>query len=134
WPPPATKPGPAGPFAIPISVDGRRAEIAGTFFRVRRPAVWPWLAGALVLAAGVAAAARLHRSWRPALTVGIGTVAGLGALVAVTTFAARDAPNGRVAWLQIGAGIGIALVLGGLLVRLRGRRRPHAAGIVGGIA
>jgi hypothetical protein len=133
-PPPATHAGPAGPFSIPISVDGRRARIAGTFWRVERPAAWPWLAGGAVLLAAVAAAVRLRPRWRTLLTVGIGTGAGLAGLLAVTTFAARDAPTGGVAWLQIGAGIGIALVLGGLLVRLRGRRRAHAAGIVGGIA
>ena len=52
----------------------------------------------------------------------------------MTTFAARDAPSGRVAWLQIAAGLAIGAVLAGLLVALRGRRRVHAAGIVGGIA
>jgi hypothetical protein len=133
-PPPATRPGRAGPFSIPISIDDRRAEIVGTFWRVRRPAAWPWLVAAAALVAAIVGVARFRRSWRPLLTVGIGTVAGLGALVAVTTFAARDAPNGRVAWLQIGAGIGVAIVLAGLLVRLRGRRRVHAAGIVGAIA
>jgi MFS family permease len=52
----------------------------------------------------------------------------------VTTFAARDAPSGRVAWLQVGGGIVVGGVLAALLVVLRGRRRVHAAGIVGGIA
>jgi hypothetical protein len=88
----------------------------------------------VALAAGVAAAAALRRGWRSYLTVALGTVAGLGALLAVTTFAARDAPNGRVAWLQVGAGILVGAVLATLLVVLRGRRRVHTAGIVGGIA
>ena len=108
--------------------------ITGTFWRVGRPALWPWLAGAAVLVAAVLAAARRFPAARAHLTIGLGVAAGIGALVAVTTFAARDAPSGRVAWLQIAVGIAIGAVLAGLLVALRGRRRVHAAGIVGGIA
>ncbi len=133
-PPPVSRPGPAGRFAIPISVDGRGSTITGTFWRVGRPSVWPWLGAAIGLVAAVLAATRLLPAARAHLTVGLGVVAGLGALVAVTTFAARDAPTGRVAWLQIAAGLAIGAVLAGLLATLRGRRRVHAAGIVGGIA
>jgi hypothetical protein len=133
-PPPVSRPGPAGGFAIPISVDGRRSTITGTFWRVARPSLWPWLAAAAVLVAAILAATRYARDTRAAITIGLGVLAGVGALVAVTTFAARDAPSGRVAWLQIGAGFAIGAVLAGLLVALRGRRRVHAAGIVGGIA
>jgi hypothetical protein len=133
-PPPASRPGPAGRFSVPVEIDGRKAAIAGTFWRVSPPAAWPWLAGAAAFAAAVAAAAAFRRGWRSYLTVGLGTGAGLGALVAVTTFAARDAPNGRVAWLQIGAGILVGAVLAAVLVGLRDRRRVHAAGVVGAIA
>jgi hypothetical protein len=133
-PPPASRPGFAGRFSIPITDNGRAARIVGTFWRVPRPAIWPWLAGAAALAAAAAAAAALRRGWRSYLTIGLGTAAGIGALLAVTTFAARDAPNGRVAWLQIGGGIVVGVVLASLLVFLHGRRRVHAAGVVGGIA
>jgi hypothetical protein len=133
-PPPASRPGLAGRFSIPISVNGRTRAIVGTFWRVGRPAAWPWLVGAVGLAAAVLAAARLRPGWRAQLTIGLGTAAGVGALVAVTTFAARDAPSGRVAWLQIGGGVFVGAVLAAVLVVLQGRRRVHAAGIVGGIA
>ena len=133
-PPPASKPGLAGRFTIPILVDTRRTAIVGSFWRVPRPAIWPWLAGAAVLAGLASGLAALRRGWRSYLTVALGTLAGVGALLAVTTFAARDAPNGRVAWLQIGGGIAVAAALASLLVVLHGRRRVHAAGIIGGIA
>jgi hypothetical protein len=119
---------------IPITVDGRPATIGGTFWRVPSPAAWPWLVGALAFAGAIAAAAVFRRGWRAYLTVGLGTAAGLGALVAVTTFAAKDAPNGRIAWLQIAAGVLVGLVLAAVLVVLHGGRRVHAAGVVGAIA
>jgi len=133
-PPPVTRPGPAGGFSIPITVDGRAATIDGTFWRIRRPAIWPWLAAAAALATAAAAVAAFRRGWRSHLTIGLGTAAGLAALIAVTTFAARDAPNGRVAWLQIAGGVVVGAVLAAVLVRLHGRRRVHAAGVVGAIA
>jgi hypothetical protein len=132
-PPPATRPGYAGQFVIPITVDGKPRVIDGTFWRVRRPSAWPWLAGAAAFVLAILAAAR-RRKLRGALTIGLGTAAGLASLAAVTTFAAKDAPNGQVAWVQIVAGIGIGIALALLLVRLHGSRRVHAAGIVGGIA
>jgi hypothetical protein len=132
-PPPATKPGPVGRFAVPVVVDGRAASIGGTFTRVARPALWPWLAGAIALAAAIWALAR-WKPWRAGLTVGLGVAGGLAALVAVTTFAVRAAPTGGVAWLQLVSGLVVAAALGGMLAYLRGRRRVHAAGVIGVIA
>jgi hypothetical protein len=132
-PPPVTKPGPAGRFAIPVVVDGRAATIGGTFLRVPRPALWPWLAVAAGLGAVIVAVAR-RKPWRGALTIGLGVAAGLAALTAVTTFALRSAPSGGVAWLQLLSGIAVAVALGGLLVYLRGRPRVHAAAAVGVVA
>ena len=42
----------AGRFTIPVAVDGKAAVIGGTFVRVARPAVWPWLLGALARCGG----------------------------------------------------------------------------------
>jgi hypothetical protein len=132
-PPPASTPGPVGRFAVAIEIDGRPSSISGTFVRVPRPAPWPWPVAAAALVAGIVVALR-RRSLRAALTVGIGLAAGIAALAEVTTFAVRDAPTGGVAWLQIGTAIAIAAALGALLVRLRGRARVHAAGVVGAVA
>jgi hypothetical protein len=132
-PPPASRPGVAGRFTIPVEVDGKAAAIGGTFVRVARPAPWPWALIGIAVAAAIWAAAR-QRPWRPALTVGLGVAGGLAALVAVTTFAVRAAPGGGVAWLQLVSGLVVAAAFGGLLVYLRGIRRVHAAGVVGAIA
>jgi hypothetical protein len=132
-PPPTGKVGLAGRFSVPIEVNGRRTQIAGTFVRVPRPATWPWPAGAAAFAAAVAVAVR-RRELRSLLTVGLGAAAGLAALAEVTTFAVRDTPSGGVAWLQIGTAVVVGAILGALLVRLGGRARAHAAGVVGAIA
>jgi len=132
-PPPTSVTGPVGQFALPISVDGRSRQIAGTFVRVARPLVWPWVAAAAVFT-GLVLAAMRQRRFRGLLTIGLGVAAGLAALVEVTTFAIRDAPTGGVAWLQVVTALVVAAVLASLLVRLRGRSRVHAAGVVGAVA
>ena len=103
---------------MPISVDGRDAVIRGTFWRVREPVGVAVARGAAVLHRCCGCGGGARRGWRSTLTVALGTAAGLGALVAITTFAARDAPNGRVAWLQIAAGVVVGAVLAVLLVVL----------------
>jgi hypothetical protein len=132
-PPPTAAAGPAGRFALPVSVDGRPGTISGTFVRVARPALWPWALAAVAFVASIAAGLQ-RRSSRAGLTVGLGVGAGLAALVEVTTFAVRDAPSGGVAWLQFWTAVAVAAVLGVLLLRLRGRSRVHAAGVVGAVA
>jgi hypothetical protein len=131
-PPPSSTVGPDGSFAIPISVDGRPATIAGTFFRVARPALWPWLLAAVALGGGILSTAR-RRLLRGRLTIGCGLAGGLAALAGVTTFAMRDSPSGGVAWLQIATGLGLAAILAALLLKLKGRGRVHAAGVVGAV-
>ena len=132
-----TGPARPGSFAIPVSVDGRAAvdrrhllararpgrRGRGSPGRSRSPR--PSAAVAALRPRLAAAADGRARRRRP----------GSARSLAVTTFAARDAPNGGVAWLQIVAGRSRSrAALGGLLVDLRGQRRVHAAGVVGGIA
>ncbi len=132
-PPPTRKVGVAGRFFIPVEIDGRKTAIAGTFIRVARPPAWPWPLAAVAIAAGIMVVLR-RRPLRPLLTVGLGALSGLAALAEVTTFAVRDAPTGGIAWLQIGTAIVVGSILGTLLVRLHGRSRAHAAGVVGAVA
>jgi hypothetical protein len=131
-PPPTNNVGADGGFSIPIVLDGRPATIAGSFYRVARPELWPWLAGAAGLVAAIVLAVR-ERRLRRALTIGLGAAGGLTALVAIASFSARDAPTGSVGWLEIGTGCALGAVLAGLLIGLHGRARVHAAGLVGAV-
>jgi hypothetical protein len=132
-PPPVSTPGPAGQFSVPVTIAGRQTAITGEFVRVPRPAFWSWALAAAALAGGIAVATR-RRSTRAALTIGLGLAAGAFALIEVTTFAFRDAPSGGVAWLQVMTAFLVAAILAVLLVRLHGRARIHAAGVVGAVA
>jgi hypothetical protein len=125
--------GQSGRFAIPVELDGRASAIAGTFVRVSKPALWPWLGFGAVLAAATALVAR-RRSLRLPLAVVLAAAGGTAAFAATVTFALRDRPTGGVAWLPVGAAIGVALALGVPLVRLHGRRRGQAAGLAGAVA
>jgi hypothetical protein len=129
-PPYGSRMGAVARFTIPATVDGRPVAISGSFVRYHRPALWPWFLAGVVFAAAVAVALRLHRQ----LTTGLGTLAGLAALASLIAFAAADAPNGRVAWLQIGLGVGLGLVVCGALVRAREPRRSQLAGLLGAVA
>ena len=129
-PPYGDETGAVARFTIPATVDGRAAAIGGTFVRYERPAVWPWLVAGVVFASAVATAVRFRRR----LTLGLGTLAGLAALASLISFAAADAPNGRVAWLQIGLGLGLGFVVCGVLVRSHEPRRSQLAGLLGGVA
>jgi hypothetical protein len=128
-----TPSGARGTFSISVQVDGRPGVIAGSFVRVPRPALWPWLAGGAALAVAVWAAAARRRLRLP-LAVGLGIAAGASALLAAIAFAVRDRPGGGTGWLQIGTAVAVAVVLGVPLIALRGRRRAQAAGVAGAVA
>jgi hypothetical protein len=128
-----TPAGARGRFVIPVQVNGRAGAIAGTFVRVARPGVWPWLAGAAVLAAAVAAAARRRTLLLP-LAIALGACAGAAALAATIAFALRDRPAGGIGWLPIVAAVAIALTLAVPFALLRGRRRAQVASITGAVA
>jgi hypothetical protein len=130
-PPPFGHPtGAVASFAIPATVGGRPMTIGGTFVRYGRPAVWPWLLASAAFAVAVVVAVRLRRH----LTNTLGTLAGCAALGSLIAFSAADAPTGRVAWLQIVLGVGLAVVVCGALVRAREPRRSRLAGLLGAVA
>ncbi len=121
-------------FTIPATYDGRPAALAGTFVRYRRPLLWPWLAGAGISVLAVMLLLRLRPALRAPLATLHGVLAGAGALTALVAFGAADAPNGRVAWVQIVLGSLLAAAVAGALLRLRGERRTVLAGLLGAAA
>lgn len=135
-PPPydAARVGAVARFRIPARLDGSRLTIAGTFVRVRRPALWPWLAGAAAAAAIVAAVLRLRPAARRPAAVVLGVAAAAAALVAFVSFATADATTGRISWAQIAVVAGLASAAAVALVRLQGARRSHLAGVLGAAA
>jgi len=122
--------GPVARFTIPVTVDGKRAAISGTFVRYAHPVLWPWLVLAAALVALVAAAVRA----RLPVTTAFGVVAAIAALAAIVAFATADAPNGRISWFPLAAGFVLAGVLLAALVRAHGPRRSAIAGLLGGAA
>jgi hypothetical protein len=98
--------GPRGRFRIPIVANGRPAEIAATFLRVPRPALWPWLGIAIAFLAAVTAAATRRRS-RVLVGVGLGVLSGLAALAATVGFALRDQTKSGTDWLTIGIAVSL---------------------------
>jgi hypothetical protein len=128
-PPPRATPGADGGFTIPVLLDGRPASIAGSFYRVGRPPLLPWLLAAGALAAAIALTARRLGG---ALTVALGLAGGLAALAAVASFAAPV--GGAGAWLEFAAALALGAVLAALLLRRHGRARARVAGVVGGLA
>jgi hypothetical protein len=125
------RPGPVAAFSIPGSLNGRPVDLGGTFVRYARPSIWPWVAGALVSGAALAAALRLRPRLRGRMTTALGSLAGLAALATLVTFGVADAPNGRVAWAQIVIGCVIGAIVAGALVRLGEHRRVQLAGLLG---
>ncbi len=130
-PPYRAKAGPAGRFAIPVVVGGRRTALRGTFVRAARPSAWPWLAGGALVTAVLAALVRLRPRRRPQVALALGSLSTAAALTALVTFNAADAPNGRVAWAQIVLASALAAAGGLGLARLRGESRTVLAGVLG---
>jgi hypothetical protein len=133
-PPPARGDGPAGSWSVPLTVDGRRGVIAGTFFHVSPPSLLPWLLGGLAVAAAVAAAAVRRPGTRGVLALVLAVVAAAAALVAIGAFAFRDAPTGGIQWFQLAGGAVVAVAAAAVLVRTHGSRRTLAAGVIGALA
>ena len=119
-------------FSIPVRLaDGNRTAIAGRFVRVARPAAWPWLAAGSLATAALIGAIRWRPRRRRALALALGCLAVAAALTELVTFNAADAPNGRVAWVQIALGVALAAAGAAGLARLHGESRTVLAGVLG---
>jgi hypothetical protein len=126
--------GPVARFRIPATLDGRPVSLGGSFVRVARPDAWPWLAGALALGIVLGATLRLRPRLRVPGAVALGCAAGAAGLAAFVAFSAADAPTGGVAWGRVAVAAAVGAGLAVALIRVRGVRRAHLAGIVGAAA
>jgi hypothetical protein len=135
-PPPydAASLGAAGRFRIPATLDGRPVTIRGTFVRAARPPLAPWLGGTAAALAVLASALWLRPDRRRLAATFLGSVAGLAALATLVVFGAADAPNGRIAWVQIALAVALAFAIYGALWRLQSARRSRLAGLLGAAA
>lgn len=135
-PPPydASRLGAVARFDIPLRGGDRRIAVAGTFVRVRRPSMWPWVAAVAAVVALAAALAMLRPNLRRQAGIAFGCAAVATTLALLVVFGAADAPSGRVQWLQLVLAGVIAAAAFGVVVRLRGARRAHFAGLLGGVS
>jgi hypothetical protein len=133
-PPPGGGHGAVGRWTVPVTIDGKRATIAGTFWRVAHPDLAPWLLGALAAAGAVALLSLRAPQARGRLALALAVVAAAAALAAIAAFALRDAPTGNVQWLQLVGGGIVAVAAAAVLVRTRGTRQTAAAGVIGALA
>lgn len=133
-PPPGLRDGQTATWSVPVVVDGHAARLGGTFTRVGRPSLWPWLVTGILVAAAVAAFAHVQPRRRAEEAAAVAAVAAVAALAASAAFATGDAIAKPTEWLDVGAAAFLALLAGtALLLRRRGLR-TWAATIVGVVA
>jgi hypothetical protein len=119
---------------MPVTLDGHPVSLRGTFTRVARPPLWPWVVAMLAAAGAVAVLAHELPARRPETAVAVAALAAAGALAASTAFATGDAIAKRTEWIEaVSAGVLALAALGALLARDR-TWRTWAAMIVGVVA
>jgi hypothetical protein len=133
-PPARLRAGASAPWALPVTLDGRRTALRGTFTRVARPPLWPWLAAALVAVAALAAIARATPRRRPETATAIAGIAAAGALTASAAFATGDAIARRAQWIEVGSAGLLALLAAAALLLGDRSVRTWAAMVVGVVA
>jgi hypothetical protein len=130
-PPARLQPGASAPWSLPIVLDGRRTELTGTFTRVARPPLWPWLVAGLVALGVVAVFARARPGRRAETAAAIAGVAAAGALTASAAFATGDAIARRAQWIEVGSAALLAVLAAGASLVGDRSLRTWAAMVVG---
>jgi hypothetical protein len=133
-PPQGLDTGATARWSLPVVADGRETRLTGTFTRVGRPRLWPWLAAGLAVAVALAAFARRAPRRRAELAAGVAGLAAVGALAATTAYATGDAIARGAQWLEVGSSAVLAVVAAGALVLGDRSLRTWSAMIVGVVA
>jgi hypothetical protein len=111
-------------WAVPVLVDGRRADLSGTLTRVGSPPAWPWLVlGTLFGAAGAALLALRRPEAQRIGAVALGSIAGAATILVAAGFAAASTAT-EATWAEAANEIVIALV--GMAFLRAGSRGAHA--------
>ena len=115
-------------WIIPILLDGRRITIRGETWRLRRPALWPWLALLLVsLAASALLVLPKRARQRRTASIVFGSVAATAAVVATIGFA-LDPYASPGTWI---AGFDeLAFIAAGFGVLIWGPPKAHVAAAI----
>ena len=133
-PPPALR---AGAKRCLVAAGRARRAVdctAGTFTRVERPPLWPWIVAMAVGLGAVAALARALPERRPETAAAIAAIAAAGALTASTAFATGDTIARRAQWIEAGSAGVLALFAAVALLRHDRSLRTWAAMVVGVVA
>jgi hypothetical protein len=133
-PPPGLHTGSSAPWSLPLTLDGRPRALTGTFTRIARPSVWPWLVSAFIAVAALAAFARALPRRRAEAAAAAAGIAAVGALAAGAAFATGDAIARGAQWVEVGsAGLLAVLALAALVFGNRSLR-TWSAMVVGVVA
>jgi hypothetical protein len=133
-PPASLRPGKSAGWSLPLVVDGRAEKLEGTFTRVARPPLWPWLAAGLVALVAVSAFARAAPRRRPATASAFAAIAATGALAASTAFATGDAITRSAQWIEVASAALLAVLAAAALLFGNRSLRTWTAMVVGVVA
>jgi hypothetical protein len=133
-PPSGLRAGESVEWSVPVTFDGRTAKLQGTFTRVGRPPLWPWLLAMVVAAGAIAGLARALPERRPETAAAIAAIAATAALTASTAFATGDTIARRTQWIEAGSAGVLALLAAVALLRHERSLRTWAALVVGVVA
>jgi hypothetical protein len=115
-PPASLRPGKSAGWSLPLVVDGRAEKLEGTFTRVARPPLWPWLAAGLVALVAVSAFARAAPRRRPA------------------TASTGDAITRSAQWIEVASAALLAVLAAAALLFGNRSLRTWTAMVVGVVA
>jgi hypothetical protein len=133
-PPDGLHPGTSAQWSLPVMLDGRPAALTGTFTRVARPALWPWLVAALLAMIGLAALVRATPGRGAETAAALAGVAAVGALAASAAFATGDAIARRAQWIEVGSSALLAVLAAAALLLGDRSLRTWVAMVVGIVA